>query len=71
MYLLFVSELIMFHLFSFYINACGDKVSPQMEILAMMTMETSLRDSDLVGVPGSLVATAALCMAKWTIDIDN
>ena len=71
MYLLFVSELIMFYLFSFYINVCGHKVSPEMEVLAMMTLETSLRDSDLVGVPGSLLAAAALCMAKWILDTSS
>ena len=42
-----------------------------MEVLAMMTLETSLRDSDLVGVPGSLLAAAALCMAKWILDTSS
>ena len=61
----------MFNLFSFYIKACEDEVSPEMEVLAIMTMETSLRDSDLVGVPGSLIAAAALCMAKWILDTSS
>ena len=65
-YQLFVSsELICF---SFYINACEDE---GVEVIAMMTLETSLSDSDLVGVPGSLLAAAALCMAKWILDTSS
>ena len=55
-------------MFSFYINACEDEV---VEVLAMMTLETSLRNSDLVGVPGSLLAAAALCMAKLILDTSS